>query len=207
MRRAAWVVAWAAACGGTEPEPEPALPTDECLARLVDDAPRSELRLHGAGVLDDGATVGFDYAPQGGLYTPFEAWFWGSPELSAEPAVAPTSDGLVQAAWDVVDPADGYVLATREGSRYLSCVADDDGGAHLVLGFDVEYFGEDGTTHSGMTTEELEGLEVDLTLRAGPHPASGGGSTQWGGGTYTTSPVTYTVTIERTLSLTQGLPD
>ncbi|MEQ1569874.1 MAG: hypothetical protein ABMA64_29845, partial [Myxococcota bacterium] len=162
-----WIV-WGCA-QPVEPAPPPPAAGGPCLESLGGE-PRAEVWTRAGVELADGGEVGFDWAPQGGLYTPYAVRVWGRPELY-RPSEYPDL-GRVWARWSVVDPADGYVLADHaEGSSLISCVPDG-ADAFLEFTFDVEYFGEDG---GGMEPDALEGRQVELEIGLGPHPAAGGG--------------------------------
>ncbi|MEQ1507955.1 MAG: hypothetical protein ABMB14_37350, partial [Myxococcota bacterium] len=184
-------------------DPGPLAPADaDCLAALGD-VPRAELWTRAGARLDgvDAPEVGFDWAPQGGLYTPYLLRVWGQPDLFQPSEYEGL--GRVWARWSVVDPADGYGLAVREGSNLLECVVEDDGEAFLAFAFDVEYFGED---YGGMTIDALEARQVDLSIALGRHPTPGPGVTQWGHATYTDAPVTFTVDLTVTEVLSSAVP-
>ena len=176
--------------GGTDPSDDPTA----CLASLGD-VPHTEVAIEGREEVVDGAEVGFWFAPQGDLYTPFVVRMWGQPDLYRW---GWDYGGRVMARWSIVDPIDGYVLAGNEHGEIVRCV-DEGSEPYLSFAFHALYYGDDGS----MRIEEVAGRAVTLSLELGRHPAAGDGETAGGHPTKTDAPVDYTVSLEREIVLVE----
>ncbi len=190
------------ACAEPADPPKADIDTEICLAALGD-VPMAEMRFGGTPtLLEEGSEVGFNWAPQGGLYTPFLALIEGMPELYQHSDYE--GQGRVWARWSISDLSDGYLYADAERSELLECTGTEKE-SHLAFQFDAEYFGEDPSNYGGMMPEELEGREVLVSIELGPHPEPDGGSTKWGGATYEDEPVEYIVSQQFEVTLLQDM--